>query len=228
MANAQFKIQDITQNVNKRTEGRAGTKMDLRTELFLAIDEFCLDRHWWWANKRFIVDIAIGDSSKDLSAAAPDFSQFDEVFLINPDGKTIQSEMNPLLDSRAQLAAILNTTPGLPAVYFIDTNVGFQTMALGAPSSVAQKVMGKYWAMPMLNDPAQEDIPLVPPFLHWGLIHALERRVFKFLYGIGDVRASTAEGDYQKFMVIASRRPSWSDKKVQSISVGSGSAVQAH
>ena len=227
MAQSQFKIQDITQNVNKRTEGRAGTKMDLRVELFLAIDEMCLDRHWWWANKRFIVDVAIGNTSIDLSGQAPDFSQFDEVFLINPDNKTIQSQMNPLLDSKAQLAAILNTIPSLPSVYFIDTNANFQTMALGAPSSVAQKIAGKYWATPMVTGPGVDDIPLIPPFLHWGLVHALERRVFKFLFGVGDVRASTAEKDYQNFMAVADRRPSWSDKKVSSVAFA-GTAVRAH
>lgn len=223
-----FKIQDITQNVNKRTEGRAGTKLDLRMEFSFALDELVLDRHWWWANKRLIIPLQIGDVKKDLSLSiAPDFAQFDELYLMTPDGLSVQSEMNPLLDSKAQMAAIVNTTPGLPAVYFIDTNDSFQMFRLGVPSSVAQILMGKYWAQPMLTDAAVEDIPLVPGFLHWGLIHAMERRVFKFLYGVGDVRATTAEADYQNFLKIASRKPSWTDKQMQSVSVGSRSAVQA-
>lgn len=225
-AQTPYKIQDIAQNVNKRTENRAGTKMDLRMELFLAIDEFCLDRHWWWANKRFIIPATIGTGAYDLSGVASDFSEFDELFLIDPSGKLIQGKLTPLFDSQAQLTAILNTTPSLPSTYFIDTNATFQAMQLGAPSSVAQNLMGKYWAMPMITL-AQDDIPLIPPFLHWGLVHALERRVFKFLYGVGDVRASTAETDYQNFKLIASRRPTWSDKKVSSVAV-TGRAVQSH
>lgn len=223
-----FTIQDITKNVNKRTEGRAGTKLDLITEFSFALDEFVGDGHFWWSNKRLILPLLVGDIKKDLSGVAPDFAQFDELYLMSPDGLTVQAEMSPLLDSRAQMTAVMNTVQGLPAVYFIDTNETLQMLRLGAPSSVAQNLMGKYWAQPMLTDPAVDIIPLVPPFLHWGLIHALERRVFKFLYGVGDVRATTAEADYQNFIKIAARKPSWTDRQMQSVSLGSGSAVQAH
>lgn len=221
-------IQDITKTVNKRTEGRAGTKLDMFIEFSFALDELVNDGHFWWSNKRFALPLVIGDIKKDLSVVAPDFAQFDELYLLTPDGKSVQSEMSPLLDAQAQIAATLNTTPGLPAVYFIDTNESLQTLRLGAPSSVAQILAGKYWAQPMLTDTAIDVIPLVPPFLHWGLIHALERRVFKFLYGVGDVRATTAEADYQNFLKVASRKPSWTDRQMQSVSLGAGSAVQAH
>lgn len=224
---APFKVQDIAQNVNKRTEGRAGTKMDLRIELFLALDELCMEQHWWWRNKRLTVPAVIGTPSYDLSAVAPDFAEFDEVYLINPDGVTIQAGMLPILDKQAQIAAYLNNVQNTPAQYFIDTTASLQTMQLGAPSNVNQNMFGWYWAMPMVTDPGTEDIPLVPPFLHWGLVHALERRVFKFLYGVGDVRATTAENDYQNFKVIAARQRTWTDKQVESFSTGS-SAVRAH
>lgn len=225
-----FKVQDIVQNVNKRTEGRAGTKMDLRMELFLAIDELCLDRHWWWVNKRFVIPAVVGQASYDLSSVAPDFTEFDEVYLINADGVTIGNSMYPIFDKKAQTACILSTVQDTPAAYFIDTETSLQTMHLQAPSNVNQNIFGFYWAMPMVTDPAEDTIPLVPPFLHWGLIHALERRVFKFLYGVGDVRASTAEQDYQSFKTIASRKPNFSDKQVLAINGGgpaSGHAVRA-
>lgn len=223
-----FSVQDIIKNVNKRTENRVGTKLDLFQEFSFALDELALDRHWWWTNKRFILPVTVGKKTYDLSSVAADFAQFDEVFLMDPTGMTVQSDMSPLLDAKAQMAAVVNTTPSLPAVYFIDTNATLQTLSLGAPSSVAQNIMGKYWAQPMLTDEAVTDIPLVPPFLHWGLIHALERRVFKFLYGVGDIRATTAEKDYQRFLAVASRKPNWTDKQIVSVSLGSHSAVQAH
>jgi hypothetical protein len=222
-----YKAQDITKNVNKRTEGRAGTKMDLGMEFFFALDELCLDRHWWWRNKRFVLQAVVGTAAYDISQVAADFAQFDELFLLDPTGLLIQSQLNPIFESTAQLAAILNATPDTPTAYFIDATVGPQALQLQAPSNVNQKLMGKYWAMPMVTDSSQDTIPLLPAFLHWGLIHALERRVFKFLYGVGDVRASTAEADYQRFMLIADRQPNWSDKKVSNISTGS-KAVQSH
>lgn len=231
-------IQSIVTAVGETTQHRADQKLDLRVQLFLAIDELCIDRHFWWRQKKATVQLVVSQTTPyDLSTIAPDFTEFDDVWLVDSSGtKLSENPLTALFDRASQLAASLNPTADIPSAYFLDTSFTanpLQNIAFQAPSSVAQKVLISYWAMAMVKDPGSntEDVPvpLVPPFLHWGLIYALERRVFKFLYGANDPRYGIANANYEDFKVKASRIPNWATGQVTEVRVrDSRLGVQAH
>lgn len=230
-------IQDIVAQVSGRTNHAADRKLNLRVELFLALDEFCLEQRFWWRHKDLVLQLVTGQAEYDLSAIAPQFAQFGkDVYLVDAGGTQIQSPdcpLTPLFSPRAQLAAILNTTNSLPASYFIRIATSPQTLRLQAPSSVDQKIVADYWAMPMIDDPDSntEDlpVPLVPKYLHWVLCYALELRVYEYLYGQNDPRWTVANAHYQAGVVKASRIPEWAVGKVSELrTFDSDLAVQAH
>lgn len=224
----------LVQRVQKRTENRANKLIDMNMEFFLALDEFCLDQHFWWRKKRGSFTTAIGTQSYDLSAAAggtnPDLVELEEVILMNADGITVQAELNPIVDPQAQLAALLNTVQDTPSAFFIDPSTGLQTLILQAPPNVAQKICYEYWAIPMVTDPTQDTIPLVPGYLHWGLGYALEMRVYEVLYGQEDPRFTMAQGRYEQFKTVAARAPNWTGRSTQEARTTEdyASIVQAH
>lgn len=228
-------IQDIVQQVSKRTNKAADQKLNLRVELFLALDEFCLEQRFWWRRKDAIIQLVADQAEYDLSQAdvAPQFAQFDKVYLVDANGVDIHCSLTPLFDPKAQLASILNTTSAVPASYFIRVATSPQTLRLQAPSSVAQKLIAHYWAMPMVDDPDSntEDlpVPLVPKYLHWVLCYGLERRVYEYLYGQNDPRFTVANARYQEGVIKASRIPEWAVGKVSELrTFDSDLAVQAH
>jgi len=227
---AGWTVEQLIEHVSKRTENRADDKIDLEMEFFLALDEFCSEQFFWWRKKRATFTTVIGTNTYDLSKVAPDFAQFDTAYLIKPDGITLDGEMTPITGPTGQLKASLNTTQDVPASYFIDTNTSPQELMLQAPASVAQKILFTYWAIPMVTDTTEEDIPLVPNFLHWGLIYALERRVYEMLYGQEDPRYTVANARYEAFCEKAYAMPGWTTREVVTSRASSSAVntVQAH
>jgi hypothetical protein len=234
-------VQQIVEEVSKRTERRADQKINLRMEFFLGLDEFVSEQHFWWRKKRGTFQTVIGANMYDLSMSAAsgtiqpgggisDFAQFDEIILLNADGITKQLEIVPILDPVGQLVAIKNTVQDVPAAFFIDPQISPTTVVFQAPASVAQTVLYTYWAVPQISEPDEDTIPMVPSYLHWGLVYMLERRVYEFLYGEDDPRFTVANSRYMEFCQKAARMPHWTAKRVQEMRASSHSVktVQAH
>lgn len=224
-----WQVGDIVNQVNARTQSLADGKFDLRYEFFLGLDEFTNKRHFWWRKKRFVLPLIVGTASYDFSALAPDFcGEFEEIFLINPDGVTIGARLLPILEPEGEVAAILNIVSNTPAAYLLDVTTSLTTLRLQAPSNVAQNLMVNYWAAPMVTDVDDtEMIPLVPQNLHYGLFDMLESRVFKQLLMQEDPRFQAAEAKYEQFVEEASRVPHWAGRKAREIGVGRGVAVRS-
>jgi hypothetical protein len=225
-------VTQIVTEVQKRTENRANSLIDMNMEFLLALDEFCQEQHFWWRKRRGSFTTAIGTQSYDLSnvgSKPTDFVEIDEAYLINADGVTVENELIPVIDNEAQLAATLNTVQDTPSSFFIDTQTSPTTLFLQAPSSVAQTIVYTYWAIPQSTNTGLTTIPLVPPYLHWGLVYALERRVYEVLYGQEDPRWQMANARYQEFVAKAART-SWTtqDKAEARTNENYVNTVQAH
>lgn len=216
-------VTQLVEAVSKRTERRADTKIDLRMEFFLGLDEFVIEKHYWWGKKRFNFTTQIGVNTYDISSrqfgSVSDLGQLDELILLNADGTTKALDLTPIIDPVGQLQAIQNGVPNTPAAYFLDTNAPLSTLRLQAPASVAQIIMGTYWAVPQISDTSVETIPLVPGYLHWGMVYMLERRVYEFLYGQDDPRFEVSNARYNEFVTKADKIPDWTAKKSRSLSV---------
>lgn len=216
-------VTELVGAVSKRTEHRADTKIDLLMEFFLGLDEFAIEKHYWWRKKRFNFTTQVGVGSYDISTEAlgnvQDLGQLDELILLNADGITKALDLTPIIDPIAQLQAIQNNVPSPPSGYFLDINASLSTLRLQAPASVAQIIMGTHWAVPQISDTSVDIIPLVPGYLHWGLVYMLERRVYEFLYGQDDPRFEVSNARYNEFVTKADKMPEWTAKKSRSASV---------
>lgn len=241
-------VQQVVEYASKRTERRADSKIDLKMDFFLALDEFCLERHFWWLKKRFVFNTVIAANQYDLSATAAngniqpgggltDYAQLDELIMLPPTGPAVingipqTTRLTPIFEPDAELAALNNTTSDVPSAYFIDTQTSLTTLVLQAPANAVRTILGTYWAIPQITDTTTENIPsFIPSFLHWGLFIALERRIFRFLYGQKDPRYLTADAEYKEFIEKASNIQHWSGKRARSVSVDHGSVniVRAH
>lgn len=248
-------VTQIVEEVSKRTERRADTKIDLRAEFFWGLDEFLLETHFWWGKKRGNFSTVVGSQVYDLALSAQagtdfqgnpiqpgggitDFGQLDEVFIPNPPGtspltppNTVQpTNLIPIFDPGAQLQAIQNPVQDNPAAYFIDPNISLTALTLQAPANTVAKVFYTYWAVSQVTDVTTDAIPLLPGKLHWGLVYVLERRVYEFLYGLDDPRWQVSNQRYTEFVAKANRQLNWSAKKVREMSTNSNvmRVVQAH
>lgn len=209
-----WSVTQLVAEVQKRTENRAANKLDLRMEFFLALDELCNEQHFWWRKRRASFTTEVGKASKDISTIAPDFVELETALLFNADGVTVERELHHITDSAQQLQMLLNNVQDTPACVFVDTETSYQNLNFQAPSNVAQPLWFWYWAMPMVTDPSQDKIPLLPPWLHYGMIPCLERRVYLVLFGSGDPRYETTNAERAEFLLAANNTPSWSSKKV--------------
>jgi hypothetical protein len=205
----------IVGEVQKRTENRVANKMDLNMEFFLALDQLCNEQHFWWRKRRAKIATVIGQATPyDISTVAPDFVELETALLMNADGVTVQRELTHITDPGHQLEMLLNNVRDTPSNVFVDTQTSYQNLCFQAPASVAQLVYFMYYAMPMVTDLTQDKIPLLPPWLHYGMISALERRVYLVLFGNEDPRYETTNEEYQEFLEAANNTPSWTSKKV--------------
>src|SRR5690242_3559918 len=182
-----WSVTAIVDEVSKRTEHRADTKIDMRMEFFLGLDEFLLEQHFWWALRRTNFNTVVGSQVYDLALSQAegtdfngnlirpgggitDFGQLDEVILPQPPGVSPSTPPNssqpvvltPIFDPGAQLQALQNTVQGAPAAYFIDPTTSLTALILNAPCNTATAVFVTYWAVSQVTDPTEDTIPLVP------------------------------------------------------------------
>lgn len=216
-----WQVGDIVAQVIQRTQNRTDSGIDLRQEFFLALDQFCNNRRFWWRKKDFILPLVVGTPSYDFSALAPDFcGQFQDVYLLNPGAGSIAGQLTPLINDEDLICAKTNIVADQPAGYLLDVTTSLFTLRLQAPSNVAQSLYITYWAAPMVTDVDNtEIIPLVPQNLHYGLFNMLERRVYEVLYGQEDPRYMIKDREYQTFLQEASRIQHWSGRKAREMSV---------
>jgi len=218
----------IISQVMGRTENRASNKplFDTDFEFFTALDEFCLEKHFWWRRKYASLAVQAGKQTYDLGAAvtaggagAPDVQEIEEMFVVTGLPTSYPGRVNPRFTSRQQLAAIFgaqNVNQEISRTgFFIDPNT-FQQLTFTAPPPTSQTVAFTYWAIPMITDTAaarQNPPPLVPPWLHWGLIYMFERRIYEYLYGQNDPRWTVSNQRYQEFIVKAAHSKDFSTQE---------------
>lgn len=223
-------IDDIVKQANTRTENRAASKLDLGFEFQAELQNFCRENRFWWLRKTAKFTTVVGTSTYDLSAAgldiAPDMAEIIGVYRFNSMNQ-IDAELVPIIDELTQEQCLENTVQGDVVNFFISPGT-LQTIALGAPADNAVLLHVAYWAGFDINTGSDNTaVPLVPFWLHGGLVTILERRIFSYLYGQEDPRYEVADNQYKAFVEQAQRRPYWTVQKQRELRSGLP-AVQAH
>lgn len=229
MPAAGWTVTKLIAQVNGRTENRASNRrnFDMQMEFFLGLDEFCQEKHYWWRRKVASLQTVIGQQTYDLSTTAEpnpidagDCEEIEEMYAINAAPVFRTQMVHPRFNARQQLAAIYGvqipeSSLLPPAGYFIQPG-GFQELVFSQPPQEVTTVGFTYWAVPMVGPATYgvtDVVPLVPPFLHWGLIYMLERRVYEYLYGQTDPRFVTSNARYQQFVQQAAKSKQFSSQE---------------
>jgi hypothetical protein len=232
-----WSVTKIIQQVNARTENRAANKaFDLYYEFWTGLDEFCQTRHYWWRRKTASFQTQANVQDYDLSANPPnaaDCEEIEEAYAINVPPAGCSRHVHPKFTARQILTAIYgaNAVPPTPIPsegYFLIPGEFQQWSFSQIPQNVFT-VGFTYWAVPMVVAPGvQNDIvPLVPPYLHWGLIYMLERRVYEYLYGQNDPRFVTSNARYQEFLAAAAKSKQFSSQEAIHSNMQGRSVVSA-
>lgn len=203
--------------------------LSLDTELNLGIQELLQENRFWWSKKRVTFATVSGTASYDLtstsivSGAIGDISEIINVLLVDSSGNV--SELVPIFETADQEAAIQETTPAEPSSWFIDPST-YGTIRFQAPADGVYSIYVWYWAghdfVPSAGG-TSDTVPVVPPWLHYGLVTMLKMRIFDFLYGQKDPRYLTAVQQYGRFLKQANRKPSFSTQRVR----GHGENIEA-
>src|ERR1700745_2500961 len=151
-------------------------KFDPRMEAWMAIDEAVEEKNSYWRRKGLSFQTVIGTKSYDLSdpaiANAPDLQEIEEIFAVNANPQDFPGRIPPELTARALIASIYGSAvqSQIPSTGYYLGFSQFQNFSFSAAPQQVYTVAGTYWAVPMITDVTQETIPLIPPYLHWGLI----------------------------------------------------------
>lgn len=223
-------IDEIVAVAHAEAENRVDeTKLDLRLQLHLAIQELLHENRFWWAERTGRFTTSAGVATYDLSASGlSNTNDVEEILTVyNVNSATTPKELDPLLTRTDQIAALEAVTAAEPSSWMMDLG-NWPTLRLGAPANGAFPLRFIYHAG--LNIPNAVDGSVAPPYvpapLQYGLIIALKRRIFSFLYGQNDPRFIVANAEYLKFVKDAARKRSFSAQHMNTWD--SGAAVRAH
>jgi len=204
------------------------TKLNLRLELFLAIQELLHENRFWWAERTLRFNTVTGAPTYNLSAASvanrDDVEEILEVY--NVSSSANPSFITPLLERKDQLTALEATIAAPPSSWMMDLG-NWPFIRFGAPVDGVYPIRIIYHAGLNVKS-AQSDVavPLVPGPLHYGLVTALKRRIFNFLFGQTDPRFVVANQEYLAFVKNAARKRSFSAAQMQTFDTGD--AIRAY
>lgn len=195
-----FSWEQVKQAANRRCEQR-GDSLDLDAELFVALQELCLESRWWWRRRVATFTLVAGQPQYDLTSAtgfnAADLQQVAKngLKLFSPGTPPTQPPPNPwqnnpwigpepVFDADEQDSIIVlqsSYPPTTPCRYFLKP--GASTILWFDPiPDAAYPAALAYWAIPNYTaDNAPQTIPLLPPWMQPTLIKKLEAQILAFL-----------------------------------------------
>lgn len=224
-----LQVDQIIEQAHNLAEHRVDqTKLDLRIEFFLAIQELLHENRFWWAERTARFTTVYNTAVYDLSSASlANRDDVEEVILVyNVVNSANPAELTPILDRAEQMAALEAATPAPPSTWMVDLG-NWPSLRLGAPADGAYPLRILYHAgLNVSAAMSDTTVPIVPGPLHYGLVTALKRRIFDFLYGQNDPRFITANAEYMKFVKDAARKSSFSAQRMNTFE--SGTAIRAH
>lgn len=198
-----FSWAQIVQMANRRTEQR-GTSLDLNGELFVALQELCLERRWWWRRRIVNFTINAGQPTYNLlneangALYAPDLQQVAKngfkIFVPTTpplgyppglfcDGGAPYTCPRPVFDADEQDVIITmqgNYPPNVPWRFFLQPGNSTVLWVDPIPSITAPAALA-YWAVPNYQDDDDDlAIPLLPIWMQPILIKKLESQIERF------------------------------------------------
>jgi len=221
-----FSWSQIIALANRRTEQRGDT-LDLNGELYLALQELCLERRWWWRRRIVTFTIVAGQPLYDLTANAtgdinaPDLQQIAKngfkIFvpgsvagsysgLVCGDGSFPYVCPVPVFDADVQdtIIAMQSTCPpDVPCRFFLVPGQSTSLQVDPIPNLTCTAALA-YWAIPNYTDDSEDlSIPLLPTWMQPVLLKKLEMQIERF---------SQSDEGPQKYEMVAKEYANLLDK----------------
>lgn len=210
----------IIATVQSMTEGKlTDAQVDYELLYAQAIQEFCGEQRFWWRKKNLTFVTAVSTRTYDLTdtvnvpttpaAAGPFVAEITSITVVDSAGNV--SCIDPVFDDESVSSLIADTSARKPDVYTIDTSSLTANQVLRLPLSDAVYTARVYfWAMPNPTaDNSDDTVYIVPTYLHHCLVTALEKEVWRSVFGAQDPKYVTALNLYNKKAEIAKEVPAF-------------------
>lgn len=204
---------EIIELVNQLTERKAENVISLPSLYQHVCQEFCAEFRFWWRKKSFSFNTVASQANYDLNTLAGltdiEVEEITKVLWVSAANGVV--ELDPIFDDQSIVEEIefaaINAGLGAPNTYTFDFT-DWKTMRIQPVSDQPYKIRVVAWctASPA-TDSTSQVVPLIPPRFHRGVVHGMEKYVWRVIYGQEDPRTATAELQYQKVVQQAQMRP---------------------
>ena len=172
----------------------------MNSEFYIALQELCLEKRWWWRRRINAFTIQAGVAQYDLTDSAginaADLQQVAKNgFKLFYPGSTPNGNLaapwnnmpytcpKPIFDVDIQDAIVATQTlypPSTPCRFFLTPGTITQLWVDPIPDANYPAAFG-YWAIPNYTaDSGDETIPFMPPYMHPLLLKKLEMQIERF------------------------------------------------
>lgn len=204
---------ELIELVNQLTERKAESILSLPLLYQHVLQEFCGENRFWWRKRTVSFNTVVGQPQYDLTQVVTtpvltDISIEETTRLSMVVNTTDLIELDPIFDDLTISEAIEDTgTTGPPNTYGFDATDWKTLRIMPIPDNV-YKLRLVAWFMPNpATDSTSDAIPLVPPHLHRGIVHGMEKYIWRVVYGQEDPKTMTAQAAYDKAVAQAQIRP---------------------
>jgi hypothetical protein len=181
-----------------------------------SLQEFCGEARFWWRKKNLTFTTTASTSTYDLTSVTTTptgaglfVAEITKITVADSSGNV--SAVDAVFDDESVAGMIADTSTRKPDVYTIDTSslTGYQVIRVPLPNATyTMRVF--FWAMPNpAADNSDDVVYVVPSYLHHVLVTALEKEVWRSVFGNQDPKYVTALNLYNKKVEIAKEVPAF-------------------
>lgn len=210
----------IISTVQALTEGKlTDAQVDYELLYSQAIQEFCGEARFWWRKKNLTFSTANSTRTYDLTdlANVPTVPVGAGLFVaeitrvVAVDSSNNVSDVDPVFDDDSVSSLIADTNARKPDTYTVDTGSLTATQVLRINLPDGGYILRVYfWAMPNPGaDNSDDTVYIVPTYLHHCLVTALEKEVWRSIFGAQDPKYTSAKAQYDKKVEIAKEVPAF-------------------
>jgi hypothetical protein len=200
--------------VDALTDRRASKQIDLKQLLEVRIQKFAQEKRFWWRESYATINLTAGQGSYDLSdptvLPTQDMEEIIAVGInaVDNNGNSVVAPLAPVFKPLDKQRFMLSTSQGTPTSYFMQPGAPTILRLFQTPSATGTLFLC-YWAIPASGGD-DEDIPLVPTYLHPVLVDGLKMDVFEFIFGPESQKYTVAAQDYANGVAKAMAKPAFS------------------
>jgi hypothetical protein len=201
-----FTRQGVIDAAHRRTK-KIGEHLNANVEFLTALQEFCAEHRWYWRRRSVRFDTAPSANVYDLAEqGAADCERIIRVNWVK--GPRSLTKLDPIFDHDEQELTLDDDREGPPERYFRDGD----GLHITPTPNAAYSIRIPYWAVPVsLPEQQPNQIPLVPGNLHWILVLAMEKNIYRAVLGDAAKQYISALSAYQAALDKAANQIEFTD-----------------